>query len=108
MFRITITNTSGRDLIVPGYPVYSKMYANSEWEISMGKITKRLLVECPNPKCKSKKIAVLHVGNIQELVGCVLGCPGCGQHLICLPPGKLEIFDDTVHKATKEIPKGDA
>jgi len=113
MFKITIRNTSGKDIGVPGLPEdgcirLSRIYANSEWEFCMGKITKRLLVECPNPKCTSKKMAIPHVDNYQDLIGCVIGCSGCGSHLICVPPGKLEIFDDTLHKATKDLPKGDA
>ena len=129
MSKITIRNTSGRPitfpeetLVVGATPWESRVAsvidykrretspADAEWEfsISMGKITKRLVVECPNPKCKSKKMAIPHVDNYQDLVGCVFGCSGCGNHIICLPPGKLEVFDDTLHKATKDLPKGDA
>ncbi len=72
----------------------------------MGEVTKRLIVECPNPKCDFR-MSVPHVEHIRELIGCVIGCSGCGKHLIGVSPGKLEVFDDTLHKATNFLPKGD-
>ncbi len=63
-----------------------------------------LSVTCP--VCKGE-MAVLHVTELSELVGCKLGCSGCGNRLVVEPPGKLVVEHDVVHKGyDRPLPKG--
>lgn len=103
MFKITIKNTSNEAISIVNCSG-AVISSNSEWEFAMGKITKRLIVTCPG--CEFK-MSVPHVDHIKELIGCVIGCSGCGKHLIIMDPGEILVFDDTFHKATKELPKGE-
>ena len=73
-------------------------------------MTKVLAIECP--VCKGES-AVLHVTELQELVGCKLGCSTCGNRLVVEPfsvagrqTGKLVVENDVVHKDyNKPLPK---
>ena len=56
------------------------------------------------PECQGK-MAIPLVTHLSEIVGCTPGCPTCGKLLFCIPPGELILFDDNVHKATKELPE---
>jgi len=65
-----------------------------------------LTIECP--LCGGKS-AIPHASELSDIVHCVVGCPGCGKHLLCLPPGKLVKFDDQgEHRdyPVHELPKG--
>lgn len=64
-----------------------------------------LTVECP--LCQFK-MAILHAKTITDLIGCKLGCSGCGKRLAVEPPdGKIVEEDDKRHaKFTRPLPKG--
>jgi len=63
-----------------------------------------LIVRCPN--CGGK-LAVQFVHSLSQVVGCMLGCSGCGRRLACEPPGKLVVEDESKHAGyTRPLPKG--
>lgn len=62
---------------------------------------KVLVVECP--VCQTK-LAVNHIDNLSNIVGCQLGCPGCGKILFCQFPGRLVVFSEYCHKITGTLP----
>lgn len=64
-------------------------------------MNKSLYTNCPN--CGAK-MAIPLISSLSEIIGATPGCPGCGKLLFCVPPGKLILFDDNKHKATKELP----
>jgi hypothetical protein len=66
---------------------------------------KVITIECP--LCHFK-MAVQHVDDVKELIGCKVGCSGCGKRLAVEPPdGKLVEEDDRRHaKFTRPLPKG--
>lgn len=62
-----------------------------------------LRLTCPN--CGGT-LAVPYTDNVEQLVGCLIGCVGCGKRLACEPPGTLVVEDDSKHREyTKPLPK---
>jgi hypothetical protein len=64
-------------------------------------MNKPLYTNCPD--CDGK-MAIPLVAHLSEIVGTTPGCPSCGKLLFCVPPGKLILFDDKKHEASKELP----
>lgn len=65
---------------------------------------KYLIINCPH--CDAKA-SVMHISELSEIVGCKLGCSGCGRRLVVEPPGKLVVEDDSKHQGyNKSLPKG--
>jgi hypothetical protein len=62
---------------------------------------KVLVVECPI--CQTK-MAVNHIDDLSEIVGCQLGCSGCGKVLFCQLPGRLVLFSEYHHEVTGTLP----